>query len=206
VGGTASNVFTEVLQHNCETALGLRHHRAAQDGPATRGCSDQCSHQHLQPYLKPQQNLPFRCQTPNSWFVNATCCDEASLHQGGACLRPRRSGEAASHTSFPCQGNQDRGHSKAAARDWDSSSLLWWQCLCGFSGQNDNKQGWQGRKRGHLIYLLLPVPPHGFVAPEIKQDSRLWAMQNAFVASYSPSLAGELCFSPASNRCRSPIP
>lgn len=39
--------------------------------------------------------------------------------------------------SFP-QQNQYRGCSKAAARGWGSSTLLWWLCLCGLVGQ-DNK-------------------------------------------------------------------
>lgn len=47
------------------------------------------------------------------------------------------------------------------------------------------------------MYLLVPVPKYRFVAPEIKQDSRLWTMPKVLVASHSPSLAGERCLLPS---------
>ncbi len=115
------------------------------------------------------------CETLKSWFVKVTCTltDGNSLHQGAVCLRPPSSEKAAFHASFPSQGNQYRGYSQTAARGWDSSTACWWQCRCSFLVRDDNKQSWQGRKRGHMIHLLVQVPKHGFVAPEIKQDSSL---------------------------------
>lgn len=47
------------------------------------------------------------------------------------------------------------------------------------------------------MYLLVQVPKHGLVAPEKKQDSRLWATGKALVLPYSPSLAGEHCLFPS---------
>ena len=104
-GGTAGNVFINVLQHDCKIALGPGNHSPALDGPASHGRSDKCSHQHLQLYPKLHQNLPFPCKTLNSCLGNvmSSLTDENSLHQCGVCLRPQRSEKAAFQyqPSFP---------------------------------------------------------------------------------------------------------